>query len=175
MATTRIDHFEVDRVLGRGGSGTVHLALDATLRRPVALKLIKPRSNDPELEDRFIQEAQAHARLRSPHVVQLHSVGRVQKPRRLYFAMELVNGESLDEVLEPGETLEPERARKRRAASATRRSPRAEPWWVRPTTSRRSRPSATRSTFAPTSTRSGAASFTCSLACRRSTGAPRSP
>ncbi len=111
MATTRIDHFEVDRVLGKGGSGTVHLALDTTLRRRVALKLIKPRSNDPELEERFIQEAQAHARLRSPHVVQLHSVGRVQKPRRLYFAMELVNGESLDAILERGDTLEPERAR----------------------------------------------------------------
>jgi serine/threonine-protein kinase len=106
----RIAHFKLQQVLGKGASGTVHRALDTRLSRPVALKLMKPCANDPKFEERVRQEARVHARLRSPHVVQLHSVGRTSRSG-VYMAMELVNGQSLEAVLERGETLEPEEAR----------------------------------------------------------------
>jgi len=113
----RIDHFVVRRKLGSGGMGTVYTAHDTSLDRPVALKVLPDElALRVDAQERFIREAQAQARLRVAEVVQIYFIGRVTTPEGergpLYFAMELVDGESLERLLARGERLDPERARR---------------------------------------------------------------
>jgi uncharacterized RDD family membrane protein YckC/tRNA A-37 threonylcarbamoyl transferase component Bud32 len=113
----RFDHFDVETPLGRGGMGDVYKGHDASLDRRVAIKVLPDEYADqPELYERFIREARAQAMLNSPHVAHIYYIGRTpprQKghPGSLFFAMELVEGGALEDVLDRGETLEPERAR----------------------------------------------------------------
>ncbi len=113
-----LDHFTLERRLGQGGMGTVYLARDRSLDRRVALKMLRDDLNQRSgHEERFLREARAQARLTHPNVVQIYYIGH--RPKRadgaggsLYFAMELVEGGSLDESIERGERLPPEDARK---------------------------------------------------------------
>jgi uncharacterized RDD family membrane protein YckC len=112
----RLDHFLVERPLGRGGMGAVYLAHDESLDRPVAIKVLPDAlAENPALQERFLREARAQARLNSPHVVHIHYIGHLPGPDgtkgSLYFAMELVDGETLEAMLERDERLEAEEAR----------------------------------------------------------------
>jgi hypothetical protein len=95
----RIDHFEIRALLGEGGMGTVYLAHDVSLDRPVAIKVLRRELGDkPELCERLILEAQAQARLQHPNVVNVYYIGtHAGAP---YFAMEYVRGETLAERLQ---------------------------------------------------------------------------
>ncbi|MBK6689264.1 MAG: protein kinase [Deltaproteobacteria bacterium] len=96
-----IDHFEIERLLGRGGMGEIYLAEDTQLHRKVALKVIAPGLLDaPEAQERFLVEARATARFNHPHVVTIHSVGRYRG--RPYLALEYVEGETLRARLDRG-------------------------------------------------------------------------
>ena len=91
--------YTVDRLLGQGGMGAVYLGRDETLDRPVAIKVIKPDVASSELiRDRFLQEARSVARLRHPNIVSVYSAG--ESNGLLWFAMELVEGKSLRELVE---------------------------------------------------------------------------
>lgn len=93
-----LQHFEILEEIGRGGMGQVYRARDRSLDRQVAIKVIDPTvSSRSALHGRFVREARSQARLQHPGVVQIHYVGDEQG--RLFFAMELVDGESLDERL----------------------------------------------------------------------------
>lgn len=81
--------YRILRRLGHGGMGTVYDALDTTLDRHVALKLISPElAHDPELRLRFVREAQAQASLDSPHVVHVFAHGEIDG--QLFIATQLV-------------------------------------------------------------------------------------
>ena len=80
--------------------GVVYEAHHVDLGRVVALKVLpKERCRSPELENRFRREARTSARLRHPNLVQLHDFG-VSTDGRPYYAMELLEGETLDSYLE---------------------------------------------------------------------------
>ncbi len=71
----RIGNFRIDRLVGRGGMGNVFLGFDEQLRRPVAMKF--PRVDtleDPQLLDRFLQEARLAAQLNHPNLVKIYQV-----------------------------------------------------------------------------------------------------
>ncbi len=90
--------------LGIGGMGEVWRAEHDTLARPAALKLIRrQRLEDPALEheilERFKMEAEVTARLTSPHTVQLYDFG-VTADGVLYYAMELLDGMSVHQLVE---------------------------------------------------------------------------
>ncbi|MFO0619049.1 MAG: protein kinase [Polyangiaceae bacterium] len=125
-----IDHFTLGRELGWGGMGTVYLAKDTSLDRTVALKILREdMAAKIDARERFVREARAQARVNSPYVVQIYFIGYVparspdddadptERPRSptavgaLYFAMEFIDGESLEGPLERDEKLDPERAR----------------------------------------------------------------
>ncbi|RYZ41722.1 MAG: response regulator [Myxococcaceae bacterium] len=88
--------YALERRIGGGGMGAIWLAVDLQLQRHVALKLIASEvvARTPEAHRLFEQEAQAVARLRHPHVVQVHDSGvDAGVP---YIVMELLEGEDLE-------------------------------------------------------------------------------
>ncbi len=125
---TTIDHYEIEDLLGVGGMGAVYAARDTSLDRKVALKMLRQVFRRPAHEERLKREARAQAKLQSPHVVGIHYIGRThfvpdgrsepppgaEETERgmLYFAMERIEGGSLEDFLERGEVLDPETARR---------------------------------------------------------------
>jgi serine/threonine protein kinase len=113
---TRYGHFsvEVDNngqsvELGRGAMGVTYRAIDTTLQRPVALKVISSRLIENEaLKIRFIREARAAASLRHPNVASVFFLGSTGST--YYYAMELVTGETLEQFIEKKGPLEPDLA-----------------------------------------------------------------
>ncbi|WP_243384845.1 serine/threonine-protein kinase [Geothrix alkalitolerans] len=96
----RIGKFEILRTLGQGAMGEVFLARDTTLGREVALKTIRPQADAEALGDlkaRFAREAQSAAGLHHPNVVTIYEFGEADG--LLYFAMEVVEGPSLESLL----------------------------------------------------------------------------
>ena len=99
-----LGHFRLDRPLGRGGMGTVYRALDTSLQRYVAVKVVKGHgasdSADAQQVNSMLQEAIAQARLNHPNVVTIYYVGR--QDGLPFLAMELVTGPTLHERLKLG-------------------------------------------------------------------------
>jgi tetratricopeptide (TPR) repeat protein/tRNA A-37 threonylcarbamoyl transferase component Bud32 len=86
-----IPGYRVLRPLGRGGMATVYLALQESVDREVALKVMSPTLlADPTYGERFLREARIAAKLHHPHVVGIHDVGR--HGDYFYIAMEYLSG-----------------------------------------------------------------------------------
>jgi serine/threonine protein kinase/thioredoxin-like negative regulator of GroEL len=84
--------------LGRGAMGVTYKAFDTSLRCPVALKVINARYLDSEsARRRFVREARSAARIRHPNVASVFHLGT--KGREYFYAMEFVEGESLDRFI----------------------------------------------------------------------------
>ncbi|QDU21856.1 protein kinase domain-containing protein [Urbifossiella limnaea] len=92
----RIGHYEVLGVVGRGGMGVVFRAVDTTLERTVALKVLAPAlAAVPTARRRFAREARAAAAVRDDHVVDIHSVH--DDAAVPYLVMEFVRGRTLED------------------------------------------------------------------------------
>jgi serine/threonine protein kinase/Tfp pilus assembly protein PilF len=103
--TTLFDDFEIVRrddgsfwELGQGAMGVTYRAIDKTLHRAVALKVIKLHGSDG-VRQRFLREARAAAALRHPNVATVFRFGALADGDRCYCAMELVEGETLDAMV----------------------------------------------------------------------------
>jgi serine/threonine protein kinase len=97
----RLGHYRILQVLGRGGMGVVFLAEDPKLRRKVALKIMLPKiASIPAARDRFLREAKAAASLKNDHIVTVYQVDEINSVP--FLAMELLQGESLEEALRGG-------------------------------------------------------------------------
>jgi adenylate cyclase len=86
--------------LGHGGMGVTYLAVDTVLRRKVALKVIelpKAARVSDAVRERFSREARAAASLRHPNVATVFQFGASADGRHCYYAMELIEGETLQE------------------------------------------------------------------------------
>jgi serine/threonine-protein kinase PpkA len=86
-----IPGYRIVRPLGRGGMATVYLAVQESVQREVALKVMSPTlAADAQFGERFVREARIAAKLRHPHVVQIHDVGHLDDHH--YIAMEYLPG-----------------------------------------------------------------------------------
>jgi TolB-like protein len=85
--------------LGHGAMGVTYRAIDKALDRPVALKIINTdgRSRSAEARERFMREARAAAALRHPNVATVYQFGVRDETGQFFYAMELVEGETLEE------------------------------------------------------------------------------
>ncbi len=92
------ERFELVEQVGKGGMGTVWKARDRDTGQLVALKLLHEMyTNDPDYVARFEREVDVALRIHSPHVVQVYGYGRHRG--QPYVAMELVEGESLKDLI----------------------------------------------------------------------------
>ncbi|APR78522.1 Serine/threonine protein kinase PrkC, regulator of stationary phase [Minicystis rosea] len=102
-----LDGYRFHRLLGRGGMGEVWLATDVTLGRQVAVKLIRQElADDPEFADRFFNEMKTVAKFRHPNIGRVYGTQR-SSDGRLAMIMELLEGESLRQVLDTQPPSEP--------------------------------------------------------------------
>src|SRR6266542_1899895 len=85
--------------LGHGAMGVTYRALDKVLDRPVALKIISANvgSRSAHARERFMREARASAALRHPNVATVYQFGVREGTGQFFYAMELVEGETLEE------------------------------------------------------------------------------
>jgi tetratricopeptide (TPR) repeat protein/tRNA A-37 threonylcarbamoyl transferase component Bud32 len=95
--------------IGRGGMGRVLRGRDPELGRDLAVKVLHERfKDDPQVQRRFVEEAQVGGQLQHPGVVPVYELGRFPD-RRPYFTMKLVKGQTLAELLheriDPGHDL----------------------------------------------------------------------
>ena len=96
--------YQVTHLIARGGMAIVYRAQDQLLNRAVALKILYPElSADPTFVERFRREAQAAARLSHPNIVPVFDWG--EDEGTYFIVMELVDGQSLADVLRGGRTL----------------------------------------------------------------------
>lgn len=97
--------YRIERVVGRGGMGVVLAAHHELLATRVAIKMLLPRyREDASAEQRFLHEGRMAAQVRSEHVAHILDVGKVENLP--YIAMEYLEGEDLDDVLERKKQLE---------------------------------------------------------------------
>jgi serine/threonine-protein kinase len=109
--------YRLERRLGRGGMGTVYEATDDLLDRKVAVKVIREdlvgtvfnHSFWADLDARFRREARAAAGFAHAHVVRVYDFG-VDRDRRAFLVMELLEGETLRQRLTPGVPMAPQEA-----------------------------------------------------------------
>ena len=94
--------------LASGGMGVVYKAKQLSLDREVALKVLADRlSDDPKFVERFLREARAVARANHPNILPVYDVGMDADLSLHYMIMELIEGESLAEVLQTKGVLAP--------------------------------------------------------------------
>ncbi len=106
---TELAGYRILAVCGHGGMGTVYRALQVSLGREVALKVLRrDLCEDPDFVDRFLSEARAAARFNHPNVVSVFDVG-IDKGRPFY-SMELLDHGSLEDVLKQKGKLEVDEA-----------------------------------------------------------------
>jgi len=95
----RIEGYSISGVLGQGGMGIVYRAVQTKLNRAVALKVLPAmvgRAN-PATVKRFRREATAAARLHHTNIIPIYDFG--ESPEAYYYAMELITGHPLDDVV----------------------------------------------------------------------------
>src|SRR5215470_16788702 len=85
--------------LGRGAMGVTYRATDTTLQRKVALKIIQTdiAERSADARERFMREARAAAALRHENIAVIHQFGMRLETGQYFYAMELIEGETLDE------------------------------------------------------------------------------
>ena len=102
-----IGNYRIVEPLGEGGMGTVFRVEHVVLGRAYALKILRSKAfdNDPNAAAQFLREARAAARVRHPNIVDVFDFGHLADGRP-YFVMELLEGESLTDLVARG-ALEP--------------------------------------------------------------------
>ncbi|OBC03430.1 protein kinase [Mycobacterium sp. 852013-50091_SCH5140682] len=102
METTPFGHYQLRKLIGRGGMGEVYEAFDTNTDRIVALKVLPAHlAQDASFQERFRKESHAAAGVNDPHVVPIHGFGEIDG--RLYLDMRLIEGRNLGAILAKAE------------------------------------------------------------------------
>jgi eukaryotic-like serine/threonine-protein kinase len=94
----RVGAYRLEREIGEGGMSNVYLASHAQLKRPAAVKVLKPNLATDEAVTRFQREAQLASQLSHPNTIEVYDYGST-RDGRWYYAMELLDGLSLEALV----------------------------------------------------------------------------
>ncbi len=104
-----LGRYSLERELGRGGMGTVYLARDVVLDRPVAIKVLHAGlAAQPEARARFLHEARTAARLAHPHIIPIFAVEEHRDA--VFFVMAVIDGETLGQRIRRRGPMHPDDA-----------------------------------------------------------------
>ena len=98
VALKQVGEYRILREVGRGGMGVVYEAEQTSLGRRVALKVLVPFAKNENALGRFQREARAAAKLHHTNIVPVFEVG--QDGDLCYYAMQFIQGQSLDQVID---------------------------------------------------------------------------
>ena len=122
LGTTLNGRYRLEARIGSGGMSTVYRALDETLERQVAIKLMNREvATDSDQLERFRREARAVAQLSHPHIVGVIDAG--EDEGRPYIVFEYVEGETLKERIRRHGRLRSPRRSRTRSRSRARSAP----------------------------------------------------
>ena len=100
--TALLPQYEFDKLAAFGGMGAVYKARQASLDRPVAVKILPPAFGaEPEFGERFTSEARAMAKLNHTNIVAVYDFG-ITREGHLYLVMEWVEGPTIHELIQKG-------------------------------------------------------------------------
>jgi serine/threonine-protein kinase PpkA len=103
METPQIPGYRIEKIIGKGAMSTVYLAVQESLERRVALKVLTPKlATDPTFHKRFIKEGRIIAKLGHPHIVTIFDAGNCHDV--YYIAMEYLEAGTLKERIKAGLT-----------------------------------------------------------------------
>ncbi len=107
---TSVGNYRLDRILGRGGMGTVYSGEHIYIKKPVAVKILHPQfARYQEAIHRFLREARAASAINHPNIVDVTDFG-ILTDGPVYFVMEFLEGKSLEDVIEREGAVELHRA-----------------------------------------------------------------
>ncbi|MFH2006324.1 MAG: serine/threonine-protein kinase [bacterium] len=102
--------YKIETRLGEGALSTVYASTHLLIEKRVAVKVLKQEFvADPEIVERFLREAKAASRLSHPNIIGISDFGKVSTGAP-FFVMELLDGRTLHDLLEPGRPLAVDRA-----------------------------------------------------------------
>jgi len=105
----RLGQYRLKAKIGEGGMGEVHLAEHALLKRPTAVKVLKPELLTERTIARFEREVRLASRLTHPNTIEIYDFGRTADGV-FYYAMEYLPGLTLDELVAREHPIPPARA-----------------------------------------------------------------
>lgn len=101
----KLGPYHLERLLGRGGMGSVYVGIHEVTGERAAIKVLAiTLADDPNFRARFMSEIETLKQLRHPNIVQLFGDG--EQDGQLFYVMELVEGQSLQEILQAGHTFD---------------------------------------------------------------------
>jgi ABC-type transport system substrate-binding protein/class 3 adenylate cyclase/tRNA A-37 threonylcarbamoyl transferase component Bud32/sugar lactone lactonase YvrE len=108
-AGTALSGYRIERLIGHGSSGSVYAAVDLSLERRVALKVLLPElAADERFRERFLRESRVAASLEHEHVIPIYAAG--EGDGHVYIAMRLVEGSDLRALIDADGALDVTRA-----------------------------------------------------------------
>jgi len=104
----QLDQYVIEGKLGSGGMGEVYRARHALMRRPTAVKLLRPGVGGARALQRFEKEVRETSRLTHPNTIRIYDYGHTPEGE-FYYAMELLDGADLERLVEKTGSLSPAR------------------------------------------------------------------
>jgi len=105
----QLGQYTLEKRIGEGGMGDVYLARHALLKRPTAVKVLKPDRSSPQAIARFEREVQLASQLTHPNTIEIYDFGRTPEGV-FYYAMEYLPGITLDQLVRLDGPVPPARA-----------------------------------------------------------------
>lgn len=98
MIGQQILNYRIEKMLGEGGMGSVYLASHTQLERKAAIKVLHPNlATNPQIRERFKNEASTMAHLKHPNIVDLYDY--METPNGLFLIMEFISGKELEDYI----------------------------------------------------------------------------